>query len=62
MHYLLIGYAIALFLFIGTVVRVLRLAKSQRREEQRSNDDINEDQIANTDIWKLLKNGISSWK
>ena len=50
MHYLLIGYAIALFLLIGTIVRVLRLAKKQRQEEQSSNDDVNEDQIANTDI------------
>ena len=59
MHNLLVGYAIALFLFIGTIFRVLCLAKRQRQEERRSHDDISEDEIANTDIWKLA-NGILS--
>ena len=51
LHYLLIGYAVAFFLLIATVVRVLRLHKKQ--QQQSSHDEVDEHQIESTNIWQL---------
>ena len=50
-HNILIGYAIAVFMVIRTLIRVLRPAKDQRHEQHSSrSDDVNEHQIDKTDI------------